>query len=59
MKVLQQCGESCLRVISAENQDFGLPELLLQQNSGGFLFFFFQILLTYFKSVLFFRQIVT
>lgn len=41
MKVLQQCGESCLRVISAENQDFGLPELLLQQNSGGFFFFFF------------------
>lgn len=41
MKVLQQCGESCLRVISAENQDFGLPELLLQQNSGGFLFVFF------------------
>lgn len=39
MKVLQQCGESCLRVISAENQDFGLPELLLQQNSGGFFFF--------------------
>lgn len=58
MKVLQQCGESCLRVISAENQDFGLPELLLQQNSGVFCFFF-QILLTYFKSVLFFRQIVT